>query len=117
MVEGIGMVGKREKSGPSDAVDGCPGCSSRTTHQLTTSRTSNFSLPVAGYEDPGTRRSMVFRYYVYSNAERISVLDSNYGLVQPVHFGVGPVEFAGDRFLSQRSEESAEQGATRDFQH
>ena len=40
MVEEIGMVGKREKSGPSDAVDGCAGCGPRTTYQSATSGTS-----------------------------------------------------------------------------
>jgi len=117
MVEEIGMVGKREKSGPPDAVDGCTGCGARTTYQPTTSGTSDFSLPVERYGDPGTRRSMVFRYHLYPDAERSPVSGSDYGLVQPIHFGVGTVEFVGDRFLSQRSGESTEQGATRDFQH
>ena len=117
MVEEIGMVGKREKSGPSDAVDGCTGCGSRTTYQSTTSGKSNFSLPVAGYEDPGTRRSMVFRYHLYSNEERIPVLDSNYGLVQPVCLGMGTVELVGDNFLSYRSGEIAGPGQARDFQY
>ncbi len=117
MVEEIGMVGKREKSGPSDAVDGCAGCGTRTTYQSATSGTSDLSLPVAGHEDPGTRRSMVFRYHLYPDAAGIPVPDSNYGLVQPVCPGVGIVELAGDSFLSHRAGKIADQGAARDFQY
>lgn len=117
MVEEIGMVGKREKSGPSYAADGGTGCGTRTTYQPTTSGTSYFPLPVAGYEDPGTRRSMVFRYHLYPDAAGIPVPDSNYGLVQPVCPGVGIVELAGDSFLSHCAGKIADQGATRDFQY
>lgn len=117
MVEGIGMVGKRETSGTFDAIDGRTSYSARTAYQSTPSGTSDLSLPVAGHGNPSTRRSMVLRYHLYPDAARIPVPGSDYGLVQPIHSGVGTVELAGNCFLSYRSGEVAGSGHTRDIQH
>lgn len=117
MVEEIGMVGKRETSSTFDAIDGCTSCSARSAHQSSPSGTSDLSLPVAGHGNPSARRSMVLRYHLYPDAARIPVPGSDYGLVQPIHPGVGTVELAGNCFLSDRSGEIAGSGHTRYLQH
>ena len=56
-------------------------------------------------------------YHVYSDAPGISVLGGGDGLVQPLHAGVGTVEYSGGGLLCEHVGGSIGDGHAGDFQH
>src|SRR5271163_920211 len=67
------------------------------------SRPPDLSIPVARRGDRAPQPGLVDRYYLYSDAWRLSVSGRGDGLVQPLRAQLGAVQYDGNRLLPGRA--------------
>src|SRR5450631_301668 len=65
-------------------------------------RSPDLPLPVARCADHSPQSGLEHRYYLHSDAERLSVSGRRHGLVQPLRAQLGALQYDGDQLLSGR---------------
>src|ERR1043166_893441 len=72
---------------------------SQTELEPSGARSPSVPLPVARCRDRETKPRLEYRYYLHSDAWRLSVPGRRHGLVQPLRTQLGTLQHDGDRLL------------------
>src|ERR1044072_4464159 len=99
-----------------DADFGYRSALSQTEFEPAGARSRGLPVPAAGRGDRAAQSSLEYRYYVRSDASRLSVSGRDYGLVQSVRAQLGTVQHDGDRLLPGRTGKRVPLRSTRDLE-
>src|ERR1700676_3199883 len=113
--------GRRVRRGPpsraaADADFGNRSTLSQTAPESPGSRPPDLPVPVARRGDRAAQPGLEHRYYLYSDAWRLSVSGRRDGLVQPVCTQLGTVQHDGNRLLPGRARRRVPLWSARDLE-
>src|SRR6202790_3586897 len=101
---------------PADADFGNRGSLSQTEPESAGSRPPHLPLPVARRSERAAQSSLEHRYFLPSDAWRLSLPGRRDGLVQPLRAQLGTVQHHGDRLLPGRASRGIPLRPTRDLE-
>src|SRR6202163_914879 len=90
-----------------DADSGHRSALSQTQLEPSGAGSGNLSVPAARRRHRKTKSRLEYRYYVYSDAWRLSLPGRDDGLVQPLRAQLGAVQYDGNRLLPGRASRQA----------
>src|SRR5579872_2963210 len=100
---GLHAEGQPQAHPAADAYSGYRSSLSETELEPSGSRSRDLPLPAARCLDRAAQPRLEHRYYLYSDARRLSLPGGRDGLVQPLRAELGTVEHAGNQLLPRRA--------------